>query len=282
MSTPRYSPSQTARYLECPTKRALTAEGWASRTAGKRELGGVLGTAFAAGMAAWRGGVPNVKEWVGEWTETTARDELASLAADGLLIGAYDQAQADAIPARAARAVEFYTKNDPIPPEWRIVAVEQICDESNARPDLVLDDGRGPAPLDFKVKLQVWGRTSDDRERNRAEWHRGLEYWWQMHHYADALGADHYYICHVEVEPKPRVDLIPHEIHPETARRWRESAAVTWARMAAEDRDEVPTPFAAVHTTRYGDCEYLRACLEHHLDVEKMARDYVRRPRRSP
>src|SRR3990167_9003258 len=55
----RFSPSATETWLECPLKRHLSHGhlshgGWTPRKIGKREMGAILGGAFAQGVNAWK------------------------------------------------------------------------------------------------------------------------------------------------------------------------------------------------------------------------------------
>jgi hypothetical protein len=295
-----YSPSQTALWLDCRMKRALSRHGWRLKVAGKRDLAAILGTAVAAGLATYNCSKfgclcePGVGEFVprcehcrvraGDFeniintSRQSALEALNDLHSDGRHVAEYDVAQRDALTERAARVVARYIAADPIPPEWPILAVETPCDESGARPDLVVDDGRGPAPIDYKVKLAL---KREYEAREIARWRDS----WQLYHYASRVcrpGAYHYYICLIVCEPF-RVELLPFEIADETMAWWRESAARYWRDMAQDAALEVMgdlPPMAAKHADEFGECEFRRACFDHRLDKARMAQDYVRVERR--
>ena len=289
-SVPRiYSPSQTVLWDQCALKRTLHYQKWVSRIVGKRDLAAMLGQAVGTGLADHYQGVAaggakcstgcladgwstqtGMLTWAPSTLARTAAEQLlAALVPGGRRIEPWDQAQADALPMRAARAVERYIDSGgPIPPEWRILAVEETLPSGVARPDLVVDDGRGPTPLDFKTRLTL---KPEYLAREQTRWQTS----WQLYHYAWELKADHYYICLLVLEPRFRAELYPFEIHPQTLQRWELSAKAKWAAMQAEDENRARPAMAAQHTDAFGDCEYLKACFRYRLDPEKMAQDYV-------
>jgi hypothetical protein len=279
-----YSPSQTDTHGQCPIKRALRYAGWTARGVGKRDLAAILGTAIAAGLAEYNttranqvGGLlrPTVEMafrpgLVGpaDVARNTAIATLAVLPQQGRHIEDWDQSQANSIERRAGLAVERYIAADPIPPEWPILAVEELLPSGQARPDLVVDDGRGPVAIDYKTKLTLKPEYED---REMARWAQS----WQMLHYSWELKADHFYICLLVLEPRFRVQLIPFEVHPETMGLWGISAKQRWADMRAEDEGRRQPAMATAHVDAYGPCEFQRACFECRFDPEKMREHYV-------
>ena len=114
----RYSPSATETWMTCPLKRHLS-KGWQSRRIGKRELGAILGGAFAAGVSAWKvaemQGQPVDAALYAEIAVGHAKKELAQLEHAGCAVGEYDRAQALALPGRVERAMHQIVAQDPIP-----------------------------------------------------------------------------------------------------------------------------------------------------------------------
>ena len=55
-----YSPSQAKVYLECPTERMLSQEGWNSRIVGIRDWIAWVGQGVHAGLAYWYASKPGV------------------------------------------------------------------------------------------------------------------------------------------------------------------------------------------------------------------------------
>lgn len=246
---------------------------WVTKVAGKRDLAAVLGTAVAAGLAAH-----NLKKPDAAYiARMEAVHALQDLDEQGRRVEAWDSSQRDAISERAGRIVEKYIAHDPIPSDWRILAVEETLPSGVARPDLVIDDGRGPTPLDYKVKLSL-KREYEEREISR--WRMS----WQLLHYCRELKADHYYIALIVAEPF-RVQLYPFEVHPETMRWWLASGVRYWKRMADDDERQDAglssyTEMASRHADEFGECEYAAACFQHRLDPARMTADYVQLPRR--
>ena len=274
-----------------------------TKVAGKRDLAMILGTAFAAGVAAHNLTKPDAA-YVARMTAVHALQDLEE---QGRRVESWDCSQRDAIPERAAKAVEKYIAHNPIPAEWRILQVETLLPSGVARPDLVVDDGRGPTPLDYKFKLSL-KREYEEREvsRWRMSWQM-LHYCWEIQGQASrdaekrpgavstevtdgtrmqdrdktllsrSLTPDyHYYICLVVAEPF-RVQLYPFEVYPQTMDWWEQSARRYWQRMAQCEGDD---EMASRHADEYGECEYAGACFGHHLDRERMMADYIQLPRR--
>ena len=272
-------------------------EHWVPRVAGKRDLAAILGRAFAAGVAVYNNGLRlyedrEISRWrmydsraATEAARLAATDALAELDRQGRRVEVWDHSQRDAIADRAAKAVEKYALHNPIPSTWPILAVEETLPSGVARPDLVVDDGRGPTPVDYKTKLTL-KKEYEDREISR--WRMS----WQMLHYCWELQSPpcgwppcgsqfdrldfHYYICLVVMEPF-RVQLYPFEVHPNTMAWWVQSAQTRWNGMVGEGQ---PT-MASKHSDEYGECEYAAACFQHHLDPGRMAEDYVQLPGRT-
>lgn len=265
-----YSPSQTEVYGSCPLKRTLSYAGWVSRGVGKRDLAAILGTAVTVGLEEYnrcrRYGDRRIAP--ADAARNQAIASLAVLPSQGRRIEDWDQSQANSIERRAGLAVERYIAADPIPPEWPILAVEGWLPSGQARPDLVVDDGRGPCAIDYKTKLTL---KSEYESREMARWATS----WQLYHYSWELKADHYYICLIVLEPKFRTQLIPFEIHPETMRLWETSARTRWKDMADEDDGRRQPAMATQHGNEYGPCEFVGACFGCRLDPEKMREDYV-------
>jgi hypothetical protein len=106
---------------------------------------------------------------------------------------------------------------------------------------------------------------------------------WQFLHYPWAYGLHkgttcyRMYLCLVTYKPKFSVQLIPHEVHPETQQIWLTSARAKWARMANPDAQ---LEMASRHKDMFGLCSFYDACFTFHLDEGLMAQKYVIVPRR--
>ena len=193
----RFSPSSTESWLACPMKRRLRADGWRSRKLGKKELSGVLGTAFAAGMAAYHtaraaelpnpptraSGLPMHADIAAHVAIQSVRQDLFKAAAGGAIPGnEMDTALMRSLVKRAETSVRKYIAADPIPPSWTVLDVERILPEwGNCRIDLGLDTPQGLVVLDYKHKI-----TSDARylAKDIDRWRLSE----QRFHYSNAYG----------------------------------------------------------------------------------------------
>ena len=191
----------------------------------------------------------------------------------------------DAVANRAMLAAEkFVTRcvNGPSPLEGaQVLGVEQVL-PSGSRMDLVADWGRGDEVLDWKVKLSLYKRSGQTVEQalemafaDYANDHQLLHYSWELYQFASAPYPSFYHIGLIILEPTFRIEVRSFPIVPETLEAWCQSAERIWAQMAAEDAGEARPWMAAAHSTRYGPCEYQKACFECHWDPALMSRDYV-------
>ncbi len=289
-----YSPSQTMEWLTCPVKRQLHyREKLVPRLPGKREAAGTLGQAVATGLAVYntaRGyraaGSDSTRDYedIAKVASHIASEDASRRTAQyeyaGCIIREDDRMTWDAIPARAAKIVTKFIEKDPIPPHWRVAAVEETLPEYGfARPDLVLErPSGGYTVVDYKVKLSLDTRY---REREMRRWRHS----WQLLHYVWAAGqvygpCSQYHICMIRLEPSFSIDLEPFEVHPEDMLKWEASARRAWAQMEAEDEGRAEPWMAAVHADNYGDCEYYGACFEAHWEPALMERQYARLERK--
>lgn len=257
-----YSPTQTTRWLECPTKRALYRDGVRLAAANNRDLAAILGQGVGAGLEAY-----NLQRFHEEVIDVDAAiaagqarvaAELTALDAAGRGLDPREAATRDLLPKRVEKALRGYAENDPVPATWRIVDVEKPLNGGGARPDLVVDDGSGPAALDYKTKRELKSiYEAKEWERYRVSW--------QMLHYTSLLGAARYYICLLVLEPKFRVSLQPFDVPADVMARWRASAERVWAQMAADDAGATPW-MAGTHADAYGPCEYVDYCFGNDYD----------------
>lgn len=295
-----YSPSQTQTWVQCPVKRMLAYnERWRPRTLGKRELAAVLGQAIGAGLAAYYSN-PHATTNVASVAYANAVALMSQFESLGASVASWDQAQALATPERARQAVEKSVALDQagrvLPATWRVLDVERtLPDHGHARIDLGVDDGAGPAVLDWKVKLSL-------KEIYRQKEVEKFRYSGQMYHYNWAYaqyvrsqaGAGHYrvfegdflprfYIGLMVLEPKFSFELLSFDVSPEDHQKWLASARSTWIDMERDDFETSPphTPrMAWEHEDNYGPCEFKKACFEYHWDPALMSNDYIQLPKR--
>jgi hypothetical protein len=248
-----------------------------------------MGTAMAAGLA-----VINTQrmQMTGEWEIQTACDAAIAAFDQELLAfqdagGIVEMMQWQHLPSLIDRAIRAYSMSDPIPVTWLVRGVEQAFpDHGNCRPDLIIENDWGVAPVDYKMKESLYVRNGETKEAARFRTLLEHKDSWQMLHYVWALRqtgqkCDRYYICLGELGPKPAFTLQSFEVSDETLEMWLHSANVYWFDMDEIDHDEFRPAMAANHRNQYGLCEYYKACFEHRLDENLMGFDYVKVERRS-
>lgn len=285
-----YSPSQTATYSRCPVKRQLASvERWVPRVLGKREIAACLGRGVAAGLGTYytlvqaTGACPDPAT-SSQIASTIATQSLRELRDLGCQVPEYEASSAATLGTRAADVILNYAKWDRqdkvLSHDWQILHVEHSFPEhGNARLDLGVDDGQGPAVLDWKTRGYLKG---DMLPREVAKYENAgqlLHYSWA---YAQFFGREYlprYYVGLIVLQPRFFVEILPYTITEEDHRQWLRSAQVKWEQMAVIDNDPSrPIAMADEHTDNYGDCEFRRACFTHHWDPASMTAEYVRRP----
>src|SRR3990167_8979209 len=233
----RYSPSATETWLECPLKRHLSHAGWTPRKIGKREMGAILGGAFAQGVNAWKStelaGQTADPEVCAEIAAGSAQAHCADLERAGAIIQEWDRAQYQAITRRASEGVRRIIAQDPIPPTWNLLDVERVIPEwGGCRIDLGLESPLGVIVWDWKCKLSLdakWLPKEVEKYRlSEQRWHYSCAY-------RDFLKRPVYafYIGLVILEPF-RVHVPPYVNDPVDLVMWRQArgrrrgASVRW------------------------------------------------------
>lgn len=290
-----YSPSQTATFMENPVNRRLQyIEKWRPRQIGKKELSAILGGAVGAGLAEYNRtrrdnpGRLDARELFAEVASKYAKAELARYQAQGFTFYERELPTVGRLPERAAKGVLKYIAQDPVPPSWEILSVEETRKAHGwARTDLTTRSPQGLTVIDYKTKLTL---KEDYREKTLSEYRNA----WAMLHYAWAESEVHgehvpvYYIALIILEPQFTILFDPTFIAPEVMQMWRISARRVWAVMEACDTGS-SEPIARVieetgglewHTfkfvNQFGADPYASAILVHKLDERLMERDYVR------
>lgn len=278
----RYSPTSTERWSFCPLSRQLHREGWQPSRLGKKELSGILGTAFTNGMAVYHtarqhGQPTSVDACVNAATQTVTQS-LAKLDELGFVTPDSESALRNSLAKRAATSVAKYVGGgDPIPPSWVTKHIEHTLPEwGDARIDLGLATPLGPVVLDYKHKI-----THDDKwlQRDVDDWEVSEQRFLYTEGYGELVGQPVYafYICLVVAEPKWKATLIPFVTDPVTQTMWRQSRErVTWPLMSQEDSGDLAVGMAAKHRDNFGPCPFKRACFTHKLDPSLMAGDYIK------
>jgi len=273
-------------------KNALYNEGWRTRKTGPGLLPMEVGKSIAAGLGVYnniRKGIESSGRQI-DTIDAKLKADYAKTAMDvgftflsrgmseieklGYILGNGAEDYIKTIKDRIGKSVTSYINNDPLSPKWRIVDVERTYgpEYGNARPDLVIEDDFGLAVVDYKTKSAPYTpkyRNGDDYSESH-----------QMKHYC-RFGRDMYgrpvqrfYICQI-VTTDGKVTLKPYEYSPEALDLWYQATAPFWAYMErVENGSELPW-MASNHETKYGPCEFQRACFSHRFDQDLMKSDYI-------
>lgn len=286
-----YSPSQTERAMSCPMKNALYNEGWRTRKTGPGLLPMEVGKAIAAGLGVYnniRKGIESSGRQidtidaklkadyaktamdVGFTFLTRGMDEIEKL---GYILGNGAEEYIRTIKDRIGKSLTSYINNDPLSPKWRIVDVERTYgpEYGNARPDLVIEDDFGLAVVDYKTKsaLTPKYRTEDSYTESH-----------QMKHYCcfgEAIynrPVQRFYICQI-ITNAGSVNLKSYEYSTEALLLWRQATEPFWQYMEQVEKGEALPWMASNHETKYGPCEFQRACFSHRFDQDLMKSDYI-------
>jgi hypothetical protein len=275
------SPTQTVTWGTCPVKRALVyGLGLRPRRVMHSEIAAIGGKAWAVAMQAYNEGRRDGQEIstddLVEVALVSVQVERALFVTQGREIPDWEQAYSAGIEARVEHAIRKYVKADPLL-DYQIKHVElTLPDHGNARIDLGVRDDFGPSVVDYKFKLRLDARYYDKTvEEYRNNWQQ-FHYGWA---YGEYLGEpiNNYMICLVVAEPKFSVKLHEFPIHPEAMEAWKASAQRIWTQMDHEDAGLVQPWMATEHASKWGPCEYQKACFDHRWDMDLMRNsgDYV-------
>ena len=285
-----YSPSATTTYATCPRKRYLQKRGLTPKYAAKGAVSRWMGTAMAAGlehhnrMRAFA--APSIitpyRAAAVKWEEQVAQ----FLDAGGVVT---DETFETRIPPLMQRALEHYVVHDVVPAEWEIVGVEQTFERAgNARPDLIVVDADGYAPVDYKCKESLYTKPTETKDAARARTLAEYDNDWQLLHYAWCIRrfigqpCTHYYVVLGELSPKPHFTLQRFEVSETRIQSWIDNAHQWWANMYETEIDHINLPrMSPTHDSKYGACEYQYACLDAEGDEERYQHKYITIERRS-
>ena len=289
---PVYSPSATRTYAECPRKRYLQKKGLTPKYAAKGAVSRWMGTAMAAGLEQHNRmrafATPSIitpyRAAAVKWEEQV----LQFLDAGGVVT---DETFETRIPPLMQRALEHYVAHDVIPAEWRIAGVEQTFERAgNARPDIIVIDADGYAPVDYKMKESLYVKPGETRDaaRSRVMAELGGEYDWNQKHYMWSIRryigqpCTHHYLVLGELSPKPVFTIQRYDITESAMQSWIDNAHQWWADMYETEIDHINLPrMSPTHDSKYGACEYQYACLDAEGDEERYKHKYITIERRA-
>jgi len=269
-----YSPSQTLEWSRCPFLWATSyKEGWRWHEVSKRDIAASLGTAFGAGMQCYNDAA---REWgwlaalAGEIIEAAKKCALLKLTEEwnGWAKACLDRsllATCGDVEAQLTQAVEHAILNDPTPPDWKVVAVEQPMPEhGNARADVVYETPAGERVVrDYKFALSVPSKYVDERLADYAVHPQSFHYCW-MHE------ASLFIPTLVIASPRPSLKELPTQRNPKEIEGWLYSQKAKWMEMELMEDGDIPVWKSDVHKTQYGKCELYDYCLTYGADITRL------------
>jgi hypothetical protein len=271
---PVFPPTRTDSFDRCNILDYFENEvRWVPKQASRKLIGGLAGRAFALGVSEIHKGA--LVAYAVDQAIKLFDADMRHFIAYGV---SFDVSIEEIILASGiANSITKYALADPFK-GWSIQHVEhRLPEQGRCVIDLGgLDTDGVLAVADVKYKQNLDARYKS----NTVD-----EYLtsWQFMHYPWAYGeymqkpCHRMYLCLVVNKPKFSVELIQHEIHPETAQIWLTSAKAKWARMADLNRQP---EMSTRHKDTFGMCPFYKACFDYHLDEGLMQRDYVKVPRR--
>ena len=245
---PVFSPTQTTTFIRDETAWYLRyMMKRMPRTIGKKEIAGMLGTAFADGAAAYHNGLTstlvagrildsasghdNLIKQAAAVAVQSAKDSKAEVLAREQTVYSDQNEAWELLETRAAQAVFKYALNFPFNPTDIIASELSLPNYGYGRIDLVVSTMYGPMVVDLKTKL-----TLDIKYQ--AQFLREWEAHWQMLHYTWAYGdligerVRRFAILLHVLEPKSRLPVLhPVVVTPELLQIWEQSARQVWRRM---------------------------------------------------
>ena len=261
-----YSPSQSKVYLECPTKRLLSQEGWSSRVVGLRDWIAWIGQGVHAGLACLKN--PQATQVSAEAVLEKGLSEFQGHLTHAVQSGRIVPPTLYPGEAKAniERCLEYAIKQDVLPAGLVVERVEQGLGEYNCILDVVGKKNGIPYFVDYKVKNKCKPDYIDQElEKYRYDWKEARHYPWAL---SEVTGQ------RVEEYTVVMFILQPFKVVSRTY-------AVNWKmveRWALENKgvyglwDEMDGAQWQSNACMGGQwpCEYLDACWTYDLDREKM------------
>lgn len=270
MTNKVYSPSQTKDWGFCPYYWEFRQRGWTPKRLGKKELAGIAGTGFAAGMAAHHMGF-NIEDARIQAMGSVEREFHKYQSAGAF----FEDAEPDIAKTKVLNALAKTVQLNPIPTTWEILDVElTLPDHGNARIDLGLHDGQGLAVADYKLKLSLQARYHDKEVNRYINDFKMLHYAWAYGQYKQAI-VERYHMLIVILEPVFTIKLGSFSVHPQILQAWEHGARAMWGMMFEHRAGELPLWENPEHESKYGRCEFERACFDLKRDESLYFNDYI-------
>lgn len=265
-----YSPSQTRSYLECPTKRMLSQEGWTSRVVDIRSWVAWVGQGVHAGLAYRYTPVPDSLEVCKVGVAAFQAEYNHAIKSGRIIPNTFFVSEAK---AHIERCLQYAMANDVLPVGFDVERVEQSLGEYNCILDVVGKRNGKPTFVDWKVKNKCKPDYIDQElEKYRYDWKEARHYPWAL---SEVCGqrADEYTVVMFILQPFKVVSRT-YPVNWKVVERWARTnsgdAFVNgfdglWETM----NQQHPWQSNACMGWQW-PCEYLDACWTYDLDREKM------------
>ena len=200
-----YSPSQTKSFLECPTKRKLSQEGWVSRLIDLRSWVAWIGQGVHAGLAhkyGWKSEDVKAVESAG-WTAFKAEYDHA-ISQGRIIPNTFFISEAK---ANIERCLQHAMTHDILPTGFEVERVEQSLgpDSGNCILDVVGKKNGKPTFIDWKVKWKCkLDYVDQELEKYRYDWKESRHYPWAL---SQAVGqrVEEYSVVMFVLQPQFKV-----------------------------------------------------------------------------
>jgi len=262
-----YSPSQTKSYLECPTKRLLSQEGWSSRVVGLRDWIAWIGQGVHAGLACLKN--PQATQVSAEAVLEKGLSEFQGHLTHAVQSGRIVPPTLYPGEAKAniERCLEYAIKQDVLPAGLVVERVEQGLGEYNCILDVVGKKNGIPYFVDYKVKNKCKPDYIDQElEKYRYDWKEARHYPWALSQ-VTGQRVEEYSVVMFILSPQFKVVQRTYQVNWKVVERWaleNEGAHGLWDVM-----DGAQWQSNACMGGQW-PCEYLDACWTYDLDREKM------------
>ena len=261
-----YSPSQSKVYLECPTKRLLSQEGWSSRVVGLRDWIAWIGQGVHAGLACLKN--PQATQVSAEAVLEKGLSEFQGHLTHAVQSGRIVPPTLYPGEAKAniERCLEYAIKQDVLPAGLVVERVEQGLGEYNCILDVVGKKNGIPYFVDYKVKNKCKPDYIDQElEKYRYDWKEARHYPWAL---SEVTGqrVEEYTVVMFILQPFKVVSRT-YAVNWKMVERWaleNEGAHGLWDVM-----DGAQWQSNACMGGQW-PCEYLDACWTYNLDRAKM------------
>lgn len=280
-----FSPSSRQDFSFCPRMWWLRKQGWKLRQITYPELCTMGGSAVSEAMDYWnKRRIATQQVTLGEVVAVGLQSLEVQLATEASLerrvTGLKDSAFKDELPQYVETGIKTMWANDPLAGHTIIASEHTFPEFGNMRCDVVSRDAKGELVVDdYKCKFGEFDVAWTDREFDK---HFDGE---QRVYYTQATGASLFGIILIIIRPhSKRKAANPHvirrvsRIQPHEVMLWKNDMVLDCQRMEGVLKEQnvwkVPGK-AAPHANAYGDCAYREACVEHNLDVTKMAVKYM-------